>query len=95
MLKLLKLKLGLWMVKKLKSKALEELILEISTTPEVIEFLANRNIKRIVYVSCDADTLARDCKLFSNLGYTIGQVDPVDMFPRTGHIENVVCIERI
>ena len=64
-------------------------------TPEVIEFLANRNIKRIVYVSCDADTLARDCKLFSNLGYTIGQVDPVDMFPRTGHIENVVCIERI
>ena len=64
-------------------------------TPEVIEFLANRNIKRIVYVSCDADTLARDCKMFSNLGYSIGQVDPVDMFPRTGHIENVVCIERV
>ena len=63
-------------------------------TPEVIEFLAKRDIKRIVYVSCDADTLARDCKMFSDLGYTIGAVEPVDMFPRTGHIENVVKIHR-
>lgn len=63
-------------------------------TPEVIEFLAKRDIKRIVYVSCDADTLARDCKMFAELGYTIGQVDPVDMFPRTGHIENVVLITK-
>ena len=63
-------------------------------TPEVIEFLAKRDIKRIVYVSCDADTLARDCKMFSDLGYTIGEVEPVDMFPRTGHIENVVKIHR-
>lgn len=63
-------------------------------TPEVIEFLSKRNIKRIVYVSCDADTLARDCKLFAELGYTIGAVDPVDMFPRTGHIENVVLLSR-
>ncbi len=63
-------------------------------TPEVIEFLARRGIKRIVYVSCDADTLARDCKMFSELGYTVGDVDPVDMFPRTGHIENVVCLSR-
>ena len=63
-------------------------------TPEVIEFLSKRNIKRIVYVSCDADTLARDCKMFSNYGYNIGAVDPVDMFPRTGHIENVVCLNR-
>ena len=63
-------------------------------TPEVVEFLAKRNIKRIVYVSCDADTLARDCKMFANLGYTIGNVDPVDMFPRTGHVESVVCLTR-
>ncbi len=63
-------------------------------TPEVIEFLSKRNITRIVYVSCDADTLARDCKLFAELGYTIGEVDPVDMFPRTGHIENVVLLTR-
>ena len=64
-------------------------------TPEVIEFLAERNIERIVYVSCDADTLARDCKLFASLGYNIGEVDPVDMFPRTGHIENCVLISKV
>ena len=64
-------------------------------TPEVIEFLAKRNIERIVYVSCDADTLARDCKLFASLGYNIGEVDPVDMFPRTGHIENCVLISKV
>ena len=59
---------------------------------EVIEFLAKRQIKKIVYVSCDPDTLARDCALFQNLGYAIGDVDPVDMFPRTGHVESVVCL---
>lgn len=63
-------------------------------TPEVIEFLAKRSIERMVYVSCDADTLARDCKLFAELGYAIGEVDPVDMFPRTGHIENCVLISK-
>ena len=63
-------------------------------TPEVIEFLCRSNINRIVYVSCDADTLARDCKMFSDCGYTIGDVDPVDMFPRTGHVESVVCLTR-
>ena len=61
---------------------------------EVIEFLAKRQIKKIVYVSCDPDTLARDCALFQKLGYTIGAVDPVDMFPRTGHVESVVCLKR-
>ena len=61
-------------------------------TPEVIEFLSKRNVKHIVYVSCDPDTLARDCKMFADLGYTIGEVDPVDMFPRTGHVESVVCL---
>ena len=63
-------------------------------TPEVIEFLAKRNIDRVVYVSCDPDTLARDCKMFSELGYLIGEVDPVDMFPKTGHVESVVCLTR-
>ncbi len=61
---------------------------------EVIEFLASRDIPRVVYVSCDPDTLARDCKLFSTLGYDIGNVDPVDMFPRTGHVESVVLLTR-
>ena len=50
--------------------------------------------KRIVYVSCDPATLARDIKLFSELGFTVQRVKPVDMFPRTGHVETVVLMKR-
>ena len=64
------------------------------STPELITYLAKRNFARIVYVSCNPDTLARDCVLFKELGYEIGEVTPVDLFPRTGHVESVVCLER-
>ena len=62
--------------------------------PELITYLAKRNFSRIVYVSCNPDTLARDCVLFKELGYEIGEVTPVDMFPRTGHVETVICLTR-
>lgn len=62
--------------------------------PELIYYLSKREMDRIVYVSCDPDTLARDCAIFKELGYTIGRVTPVDMFPRTGHVENVVSLMR-
>ena len=61
---------------------------------ELIRYLSRREFDRIVYVSCDPDTLARDCAIFKELGYTIGRVTPVDMFPRTGHVENVVSLRR-
>jgi 23S rRNA (uracil1939-C5)-methyltransferase len=64
------------------------------STPELITYLAKRNFARIVYVSCNPDTLARDCVLFRELGYEIGEVTPVDMFPRTGHVESVVCLTK-
>ena len=64
------------------------------STPELITYLAKRNFARIVYVSCNPDTLARDCVLFKELGYEIGEVTPVDLFPRTGHVESVVCLTR-
>ena len=64
------------------------------TTPELIDALCRRNIPRIVYVSCEPETLARDCALFEKQGYTIGPVQPVDLFPRTGHVENVVCLKK-
>ena len=64
------------------------------STPELIEYLAGRGFSRVVYVSCGPDTLARDCALFKSLGYEIGEVTPVDMFPRTGHVESVVCLTR-
>lgn len=50
--------------------------------------------RRIVYVSCNPDTLARDLVLFAKEGYEIGEVTPVDLFPRTGHVESVVCLTR-
>ncbi len=64
------------------------------STPELIEYLARRGFEKIVYVSCGPDTLARDCVLFEKLGYQIGTVTPVDMFPRTGHVETLVCLTR-
>ena len=64
------------------------------STPELIRYIAERNFNRVVYVSCNPDTLARDCVLFKELGYAIGTVIPVDMFPRTGHVESVVCLKR-
>ncbi len=64
------------------------------STRALAETLSALGVPRIVYVSCDPDTLARDCVWFSELGYDIGEVLPVDMFPRTGHVESVVCLTR-
>ena len=60
----------------------------------LLEFLAKREVPRIVYVSCGPDTLARDCAVLRELGYEIGTVTPVDLFPRTGHVESVVRLTR-
>ena len=64
------------------------------STNELIDALAARGIRRAVYISCDADTLARDCVRFRENGYEIGTVTPVDMFPRTGHVECVVSLTK-
>ena len=64
------------------------------STKELVECLAGLEVPKIVYVSCNPDTLARDCANFRDAGYEIGEVQPVDMFPRTGHVESVVCLTR-
>jgi len=61
---------------------------------QLLRFLAEREVPRIVYVSCGPDSLARDCAILRELGYEIGAVTPVDLFPRTGHVESVVCLTR-
>jgi len=64
------------------------------STNELIGYIAERRFPRVVYVSCNPDTLARDCVIFKELGYQIGEVTPVDMFPRTGHVESLVCLQK-
>ena len=49
---------------------------------------------RVVYVSCDPATLARDLKWFTEEGYMPQEVTPVDMFPRTAHVETVVLLSH-
>ena len=64
------------------------------TTRELIAEIARRGIRRVVYISCEPETLGRDCAWFRECGYSIGEVQPVDLFPRTGHVENIVCLTR-
>ena len=62
--------------------------------PEVPEVLASMAPERIVYVSCDPATLARDVKRFAALGYQTVSAQAVDLFPRTQHVETVVLLGR-
>ena len=64
-------------------------------SPEMIKTAAEMKPDRIVYVSCDPATLARDCGIFKDLGYSAVKATPVDMFPRTGHVETVVLLSRL
>ena len=62
--------------------------------PELLEAVADSGVDRIVYISCDAATLARDIKLLGDLGYRFIEATPVDMFPWTGHVETVVLLSH-
>jgi len=62
--------------------------------PEFLEQLVAFNPRGIVYVSCGPDTQARDLKVLTSGPYTVCDVQPVDLFPQTRHIENIVTLER-
>ncbi len=62
--------------------------------PEALQNIVDMQPHRIVYVSCDPATLARDVKLLSEKGYGITKGTAVDMFPGTHHVESVVCLSR-
>ena len=61
---------------------------------EAVKALAAKKIPRIVYVSCDAPTLARDGKLLAQQGYKLLQATPLDLFPQTAHFEVVALFVR-
>lgn len=60
----------------------------------VIECIAKLSPAKVVYVSCNSATLARDCKLLAEHGYTVQRVQPVDLFPRTANVEMCVLLTR-
>ena len=60
---------------------------------DVVETIKRAAPRRIVYVSCNPATQARDLQLLDD-AYKVAAVQPVDMFPHTQHVENVVLLER-
>lgn len=61
---------------------------------KLLEAIGKVKPSKVVYVSCDPSTLGRDLKILEELGYKTEVVQPVDMFPNTAHIENVVKLIR-
>ena len=62
---------------------------------EVLKAAAGMNPKRIVYVSCNPATFARDAKILKSEGYEIKEIQPVDMFPQTMHVEAIVLLSKL
>jgi len=63
------------------------------STDLILQFVQSE-IGTILYISCNPETLARDLALFQKNGYAIADIQPVDLFPRTSHVESVVCLTR-
>ena len=61
---------------------------------DTIEALHRMDPRRIVYVSCDPATLARDVALLKEKGYALSSAQAVDLFPRCAHVETIVCLNK-
>ena len=61
---------------------------------KVMKRLAEYNVPRIIYVSCNPTTLARDLRYLTRSGYTIVSSQPIDLFPQTWHIESITVAEK-
>ena len=62
---------------------------------KLVEGLIQKEVKNIVYVSCNSNTLARDYSIFKENGYILKEILCVDMFPNTIHVECVVLLSKI
>ena len=61
---------------------------------KLLEAISASKPDKIVYVSCDPGTLARDLKILSSNGFKVEKIQPVDMFPQTSHVETVCLLSR-
>lgn len=90
---------GDWLVKQAKAGLEVDVVVvdppRKGLSTEFIDSVIEMKPERMVYVSCNPSTLARDLKLLSEGGYTVEKVQPVDMFPQTYHVETVVLMSRV
>ena len=61
----------------------------------VLEAIAEVAPKKVVYVSCNPASLARDVAILRDKGYALQKVQPVDMFPQSSHVECVALMSRV
>lgn len=64
-------------------------------TESFIKASAQTGADRIAYISCNVATMARDIKLYQELGYELKKVQPVDLFPQTHHVETVTLLSKL
>ncbi len=82
--------------RELKRKILPDVVIldppRAGCDKELLKFVSELKPKRVVYISCNPTTLARDVKIMREFGYDTTEVKGYDMFPMTGHVESVVCL---
>jgi len=89
---------GVYMLQAAKEKLVFDcVIMDPAREGSSFEFLSSMvklKPKKIVYISCGPDTQKRDIDFLLKNGYSIVKIQPVDLFPRTVHIENIVCLKK-
>lgn len=63
-------------------------------SPDAMRALVRAKPRRVVYISCDVATLARDARALVDAGYVLGEMSAVDLFPNTAHVETVAVFQR-
>ena len=60
----------------------------------VLDAIKRFGVRRVVYVSCNPATLARDCRILAGYGYELESLKAFDMFPQTAHVESVAVLKK-